>query len=171
MVKYFDYCSFLCKGGDGGRAKQIEFVRSGMMRGDVTYTATCNGFFQHLAAKGAKEAVARVSEECYIGTGSPLHGSRPWLFNHDEIGMETPIAAIGPRGAHDAALRLEYVMNAAMKYWCPDVEIGSSAVMTRRWYKGAKPVFVNGMLVPSKPIVVGQNKKGKPKIIWVHDAG
>jgi hypothetical protein len=164
MVDYFNYCSFLCKEGDNhGRAKQIEFVRSGMMRGDVGYTATCNGFFQHLAAMGAKEAVYRVSKECYVDAGSPLHGTRPWLFAHDEIGAETPIGAIGPRGAHEAAMRLQQVMKEAMEYWCPDVDIGATVTMARRWYKGAKPVYKNGLLVPCKPV-----KKGK-KTVWVED--
>lgn len=161
MVEYFNHCSFLC---EGGKAEKIEFVRSGLMRGNVTYTATCNGFFQHLAAMGAKEALWNVAWECYIDSGSPLYGCRPWLFAHDEIGMEVPIAAIGPKGAHRAARRLQQVMIDSMKIWVPDVPIGASPAMARRWYKGAKDLYVNGIMVPSKPV-----KKGGKKV-WVPDA-
>jgi DNA polymerase I-like protein with 3'-5' exonuclease and polymerase domains len=160
MNDYFVYCSNLCAGGN---AEKIIFPRSNMVRGDVKYTAVCNGFFQHRAAKGAKEAVYRVSKECYCDAGSPLYGSRPWLFAHDEIGMEIPYEAIGPRRAHEAAMRLQAVMVEAMRMWCPDVPIGATVAMTRRWHKGAKPLFKDGLLVPCKPSL---DKKG-----WIYDAG
>ena len=156
MNDYFSHCSFLC---DGGRAERVEFVRSGLVRGLVPYTAVCNGFFQHLAAMGAKEALYRVVKECYIDAGSPLYGCRPWLFAHDEIGMEIPYAALGPIRAHEAAMRLQEVMIEAMKFWCPDVPIGATVNMCRRWLKGAKPVKIRGLLTPSR-------KDGKQ---WVAD--
>jgi hypothetical protein len=148
MNDYFNYCSFLC---DGGNAEQVQFVRSGMIRGDVPYTATCNGFFQHLAAMGAKSALYAVVKECYTDAGSPMYGCRPWLFAHDEIGMEVPYAAIGPQGAHDAAMRLQQVMVDVMKEWCPDMPIGASPSMSRRWYKGASDIYEKGLLVPVRP--------------------
>lgn len=156
MVKYFEHCSFLCREGN---AEHIVFERSGLVRGDVTYTATANGFFQHLAAMGAKAALYAVVRECYCDAGSPLYGCRPWLFCHDEIGMEIPYEAVGPQGAHAAAMRLQEVMIEQMKIWCPDVPIGATAVMTRRWLKGAKPVYKDGILVPCR-------KEGKK---WVYD--
>lgn len=122
-----------------------------MVRGNVRYTAACNSSFQHLAAKGAKRALWQVSYECYCDAGSPLYGCRPWLFAHDEIGMEVPYDAFGPKHAHEAAVRLEQVMVEAMKYWCPDVPIAASSAMTRRWYKGADAVYRNGIMVPCKP--------------------
>jgi hypothetical protein len=148
MTAYFNHCSFLCSEGN---AEKIVFERSGMVRGNVPYTATCNGFFQHLAAMGAKKAVYDVAKECYCDAGSPLFGCRPWLFAHDEIGMEIPYEAIGPRRAHEAAMRLQEVMVKAMKYWCPDVPIAATVSMTRRWHKGAKPITQNGILVPCRP--------------------
>lgn len=157
MRSYFEHCSFLC--GEGN-AEQIVFVRTGMVRGDVPYTATCNGFFQHLAAIGAKKALYEVARECYVDRGSPLFGCRPWLFAHDEIGMEIPYKDIGPRKAHEAAERLQQVMIECMSFWCPDVPIGATVAMTRRWYKGAKPIQQGGILVPCRP-------QGKG---WVADA-
>lgn len=148
MNDYFAYISSLI--GDGNRVKTITFPRSNLMRGDVTYTAAANGFFQHRAAMGAKAALYQVVRECYLKElNSPLYGARPWLFAHDEIGLECPYD--GQR-ASDAALRLQEVMISVVHdKWCPDVPIGATACMTRRWYKGAKAVFVDGIMVPSKP--------------------
>jgi hypothetical protein len=39
--------------------------------------------------------------------------------------------------------------------------------MSRRWYKGADPVFLNGMLVPGKPEKYMVDDK--EKIRWVTD--
>jgi DNA polymerase-1 len=167
VVQYFQYCSFLC---DGGNAKQVVFVRSGMVRGDVRYTAVCNGFFQHLAAMGAKRALYNTVKECYIDRGSPLYDCRPWLFAHDEIGMEIPSFEFGPDRTHDAAMRLHDVMVDAMKFWCPDVPIHASVALTRRWYKGAKAKKDNrGRLIPVKPRKIDLGN-GKYKTEWIADA-
>lgn len=146
MKDYFAHCSALV--GQRKRAKVVKFPRSGLMRGEVSYTATCNGYFQHLAAMGAKEALYEVTKECYINRESDLYGCRPWLFAHDEIGLEIPYSG---KRASDAALRLQKVMIDVMQKWCPDVPIGATAVMARRWYKGAKAVWQNGIMVPSRP--------------------
>jgi hypothetical protein len=118
---------------------------------------------------GAKTALYQVVKECYIDSGSPLHGCRPWLFAHDEIGMEIPHTAFGPLRTHLAAMRLQQVMKEEMQKWCPDVPIGASVAMTRRWYKGAPAKMENGLLVPVKPIKK-EVPGGKPKTIWVVDA-
>lgn len=161
MNDYFNYCGALCSEGN---AEHIVFVRSGLVRGNVTYTATCNGFFQHLAAMGAKRALYQVVKECYLDAGSPLFNCRPWLFAHDEIGMEIPYEELGPEGTHKAAMRLQEVMIAEMEYWVPDVPISASVAMTRRWYKGAKALYTNdGLLMPVR---LGNKNEGK----WVIDA-
>jgi hypothetical protein len=146
MTDYFRFVSNLI--GDGNRVKCVTFPKSKLMRGRVTYTATCNGFFQHRAAMGAKAAVYAVSKECYVKPKSKLFGCRPWLFSHDEIGAENPYTG---KRASDAALRLQTVMVDEMKSWCPDVPIAATVAMSRRWRKGTAPVFVGDVLVPSKP--------------------
>jgi hypothetical protein len=148
VVDYFNYCSNLCDGSD---AKTVVHPRTKMVRGHVRYTALCNFFFQHLAAIGATEALANAFEETMDpGLKSPLYGCRIWYFGHDEIGMEIPAEAIGPERASAAALRLQTVMIESMRKWVPDVPIGAMVCMARRWLKGAKPVRVGGLLVPSK---------------------
>ena len=149
MPRYFKHCSDLCDEGEDGLAT-VYFPRSDLVRGKVRYTAVCNGFFQHLAAMGAKAALAQVSRECYAEPSSPLYGCRPWLFAHDEIGMEIPWRWMGPRRSSAAALRMQTIMVERMKVWVPDVPIGATVAMCRTWKKGAKPVFVDGILVPGK---------------------
>jgi hypothetical protein len=149
MNEYFRFVSTLI--GDGNRARVVEFPKSKMMRGNVTYTATANGFFQHRAAMGAKAALYQVSKECYLDLDTPLYGCRPFLFAHDEIGMEIPYSG---KRASDAAFRLQSAMIEEMSEWCPDVPIAATAVMSRRWYKGAKPVYENDeetLLLPCRP--------------------
>jgi hypothetical protein len=157
MAKYFRFCSDLI---DGETCTQLQFVGSEHFRGDVPYTAVCNGYFQHLAAMGAKQAFWKVSKAAYTDKQSPLYGCRPTLFLHDEIGMEVPYT--GQR-ASDAADELARVMIKTMAEWIPDVPISCGPVMMRRWYKGAKAVRQNGQLVPSCP------KHYDSKTKWVAD--
>ncbi|KKL26853.1 hypothetical protein LCGC14_2391080, partial [marine sediment metagenome] len=166
MPHYFRHISYLCR---EGRAEKFIFPITGMYRGNVSYTAGCNSPFQHLAAKGAKMSVYEVARECYVDAGSPLFSCRPFLFAHDEIGMEIPYDAIGPKAAHEAMVRLEQIMVECMKHWCPDVPIAASGFMARRWYKGADPVYQKGIMVPSKPVVIGKDAKGYDIIEWQAD--
>lgn len=155
MPEYFNFCSSLLS--DGNRADYVVFPKSGLIRGKVKYNAVCNGFFQHRAAMGAKESAYRVAKECYLDLGTALYGCRPWLFAHDEIGMEVPY--FDPERASAAASRLQKVMIDTMQKWCPDVPIKATPNMAGRWLKGAKPIYKDGVLVPSK-------KEGKG---WVMD--
>lgn len=158
MLEYFAYCKKLA--GKHG-AERIKFPRSKQIRGKVRYTAICNGFFQELAARGAKEALYEVSQECYTDKSSVMYGSRPVFFLHDEIGMETPYG--DPEAASNAAFRLSECMIDVMQRWVPDIPILADAVMMCRWYKGAKPVYENEMLIPCKPIEKDGNE------VWIAD--
>jgi len=152
MEKYFDHCAGLLD-RFGDEARYITFPQSGLVRGRVRYTAICNGFFQHLAAMGAKAALYQVSRECYMNLGTPLYGCRPVFFLHDEIGMEVPYG--DPRRASAAADRLSEVMRTEMAKWVPDVPILAEAAMMRRWYKGSKPLREDGVLIPCRPVKQG----------------
>jgi DNA polymerase I-like protein with 3'-5' exonuclease and polymerase domains len=148
---FFDLGKRLCD-SPTGKCERFVFPRSGLIRGNVTYTAVLNGHFQHVVAMGAKLAVYRVARECYADAGSPLFGCRPWLFAHDEIGMEIPWDAIGPERATLAVERLCQVMYEAMKEWIPDVPVGVEPRVSRRWYKGVPGKRdANGWFYPVKP--------------------
>jgi DNA polymerase-1 len=156
MHLYFDHIAGLVEMHD-----QMTQLRSGRVRGGVTFTQAANGYFQGLAADGAKEALWRVSKECYVDKKSPLYGCRPVLFLHDEIALEVPYS--DPTRASAAARRLSQVMIEAMGVFIPDIPISAEPVMMRRWYKGGEAVTVNGLLVPSRP----EKVDGKTK--WVAD--
>jgi hypothetical protein len=130
---------------------------SGRVRGKVGFCDGANSVFQGRAADGAKRAGWYIAQECYLGYGqhwpndgrdpSPLYGSRPVLFVHDEYILEHPEAR-----AHEATLRQSEVMVLGMREVVPDVKVGTEYAIARRWYKGAKAVYdADGRLVPFEP--------------------
>lgn len=143
MKKYFNWVGSALGGPGEGEIRQL---RSNRVRYVFTYTSACNTFFQGLAADGAKEACFRVAKECYVDLKTPLFGCRPVAFLHDEILMEAP-----EWKASDAAHRLAKVMVDGMQMYIPDIPIKAEPVLMRRWYKDAKPVYVDGRLVPWEP--------------------
>jgi DNA polymerase-1 len=186
MDPYFDAVKNMTETSD-----TIRQARSGRVRGGATFCAAANGFFQGLAADGAKASVWAVAWECYLGTKwdpirdaealdengatipSPLAGTRPVFFLHDEIGIEIPLRWWGYERSAAAADRLGELMVRCMEQWIPDVPITAKPIMVRRWFKGAEPVKLAGpsgrpILVPCKP-VPGVDAKGKKKTFWVAD--
>ena len=132
MRKYFDYVSSVTKHPE---AKLKQFV-SERYRGNVRFTSACNSFFQGLAADGAKAAVYQVIRQCYTPAyRSPLLGARPVMFIHDEI-----IAEVPERNAPEAAETLSRIMRETMQTYTPDVKIGTSVALMRRWYKDAEEI-------------------------------
>jgi hypothetical protein len=63
---------------------------TGYERGGLYAAALANHSFQSLAGFGAKHALWLVSRECYVDRSSPLYGSRPVVFAHDEVITEIP---------------------------------------------------------------------------------
>ena len=135
MRKYFNFVTSITKHPE---AKLKQFV-SERYRGKVRFTSACNSYFQGLAADGAKAAVYGVVRQCYTPEyRSPLFGSRPVMFIHDEI-----IAEVPERNAAEAAEELSRVMRETMQTYTPDVRIGTSVALMRRWYKDAEEVRDN----------------------------
>ncbi len=123
---------------------QITQLASGRVRGDVTFTSAANGYFQGLAADGAKAALYAVTRECYLDKASPMYGARPIFFNHDEIFSEIPVQI-----ASAAAKRMTEVMIATMREHVPDVAIAAEPCLMWRWSKNAQTVYdVDGNLLP-----------------------
>jgi len=127
---------------------------SNRIRGEVGFCDGANSVFQGRAADGAKRAGWYIAKECYLrdpyrdGSGpTPLFGSRPVLFVHDEFILEVPVAT-----AHEATMRLSAVMTAGMKEVVPDVKVGTEYAIATRWYKGASAVYdASGRLTPWEP--------------------
>lgn len=132
-------------------------------RGKVTFTAASNSYFQGLAADGAKDAMWEVTKECF-DRSSPLFGSHPVVFMHDEIMTEIPFDLANPSLTSNAIKRQAEIMISVMKKWVPDIPITATPVLMRRWFKGAKPVYDEyNNLLPSKPVTEGN------KIKWIPD--
>jgi DNA polymerase-1 len=120
---------------------------TGYVRGGLGYCDACNHLFQHRAAFGAKAAGFDLAYECYVDESSPLFGSRPVAFIHDEYILEVPIDV-----ATEAAQRTVEVMVAAMRKVVPEVPITASPALMERWYKKAEEVRdASGRLIPWKP--------------------
>lgn len=126
-----------------------QHYKSGRLRGGLNFTTAANGPFQGLIADWAKDWLREVARECYLVPSSALYGSRPVLFLHDEIIVETP--AVQP-GANNAVRRLAELGVEVGKRWIPNVLARSDGVLMKRWYKGAKQVIdANGLIQPWAP--------------------
>jgi hypothetical protein len=135
--------SLLGPDGYGGFVHPI----SGRIYGRGLYTELCNARFQGRAADGAKAALYETVYRCYVDRKSPLYGSRPVVFVHDEI-----IAEVPEENAHEAAFELARVMCESMGKYCHNVPIKAKPALMRRWYKKAKDVYdAHGRLVPWEP--------------------
>lgn len=156
MDEYFQYIHHLTQ--EGSEHRMIH-PWSGRVRGGLDYCSAANSFFQGRTADGAKLANYNFSRACYLATSGALFGCRPLLFLHDEVLSEMP----EPQAAEAALLKTEIMLDS-MREVIPDVPVTAKPVLMRRWYKGAKPCFVDGALVPSKPET---DQKGKT--IWVPD--
>jgi DNA polymerase-1 len=148
MPEFFRYVGRLCPNGQLGT---IATPGSGTVRAGVKFTDACNHHFQGPCAVGAKRALFDVTRECYAVPESPLYGSRPVLFIHDEIILEIPYAE-GEEGAerlHAAAMRQAEVMIAAMQPLFPTVPITASPALMERWSKSADAAYDDlGRLIP-----------------------
>jgi len=130
-----------------GQFYDVEMFGSGLMRSQCLYTAACNCYFQGLAAHGAKRALYLSVRAAFNEPNSPLYGSRPVMFIHDEI-----IAEVPEDRTHEAGTELARIMCDAMQVVTPDVKITASPAAMRRWYKDATTVYdANGRLVPWEP--------------------
>ncbi|MEI6791236.1 MAG: DNA polymerase, partial [Myxococcaceae bacterium] len=144
MREYFHFINGLIGRGSPGNITHLHTYRR---RGNVTYTAACNSFFQGLAADGAKRALFEVQWQCHAKPESPLYGSRVVNFLHDEIILEVP----EDRG-HEAATQLAQVMVREFNHFVQDVPVRASPQLMRCWSKNAKVVYdAQGRLVPWQP--------------------
>lgn len=126
-------------------AADEESLFTGRWRGGLRYSALCNGRFQGLGADAAKAAMWVVTEACYTHTQSPLFGCRVVAFIHDEVIAECPDE---PYKIDAAARELGRLMCEAANVYLPDVPVRTEPQAMRRWSKKAKPVFLDGLLVP-----------------------
>lgn len=131
------------------REVQVTTIRqfvSNRMRGNITYTVVCNGFFQGLAADLAKAAGFRLCMECETGE---LQGWKPWNFVHDEYILE------GPEEDGDRAAQVvKRIMEEEGQKWVPDIPIVAEPALMRRWSKKAKTIYdAEGKMIPWEDVL------------------
>ena len=119
--------------------------RAQRLSGKRRFCQLANFYFQGLAAEGGLTAFTQVSRAAYSNPESPLYGTRPVLFVHDEIILETPL-----HKAHDAALELKSIMEESMGIFTPDIPSVAEPTLAVKWWKGAYQKFdENSRLIPS----------------------
>lgn len=129
LLLYPEIRAFFEYVGSQGPNHTVKQLRSGRLRGGLSFCNGCNTWFQGLAADMAKAALWEVSRACYAPAG-PLSGCRPVAFIHDEILMEAPAEQ-----ANAAAAALVEVMETAGKRWIKTVPITVEATVMERWSK------------------------------------
>lgn len=140
VEELFGMASRECAGGVG----TVTLPRSKFIRGGCNYTAWCNTWFQGPGANVTKRATWKVSRACYVERSSPLFGSRIVNVVHDQIITETPEALV-----HEASVELGRLMAEGANEFVPDCPFQPIEVVAmKKWTKSAKPVFVDGRLVP-----------------------
>ena len=135
MREYFQHINTL---GGYTESYTVKQHRSGRIRRGASFTAAANSFFQGLAADGCKKMIVDLQRECYTDPASPLWGSYPVAFVHDEVIAELPD---DPEIWRPAVARLSEIMIESMRAFIPDIRITTSAAVMDRWYKNAEPVL------------------------------
>lgn len=150
---YFDYIRDLC--AENGVAT-VQHLYSKRWRGLIPYTVACNTFFQGLAADASKAALYAVTRACFTGVNdlgkrSPLLGSRPVNFAHDQILAEHPADL-----AEEAVVEMRDIMCRVASRYTPDVPHRAEPTLTVCWSKDAEAVYEGGRLVPWDPVRHGK---------------
>ncbi len=168
MEDYFALISKYTKEDKDEGFAHIEQLFTKRLRGETTYTAACNSYFQGLGADATKAAGFQIAYECYVDKTSPLFGCRIVNYIHDQFLVECD-----EDRAHEAAFRLARVMEEYANPFLPDVpaKVGSPMV-TRCWSKDTKQVWdrprkrddgtidINARLIPwDKEFEVKKKKK------------
>jgi hypothetical protein len=127
------------------------------IRGGCDYSALANGYFQELAAQGAKAALRAVTREQYDADYRPddlggersilYNRSRPIAFLHDELFGEIQRDIL-----HEGIMRIDTTMETEMKHYVPDVRCKVEPTAMEHWFKSAQPVWdANGQLQVWQP--------------------
>lgn len=143
MTEYFD---IVLKMISTGTAIAIQSP-SGRQRLCFKPTQLANTYFQGRTSDGAKLGTWKLAQACYVpGVDPALYGARPWLLLHDEL-----FTSFLRSRVQVGAPAMASTLRVAMEEVTPDVPIGIESSIMRRWYKGAKPVKVSGLLLPWEP--------------------
>lgn len=118
------------------------------IRGGLSFCDGANNGFQAMLADATKDALWQVTKEALTDKASALYTSetRTILMAHDEL-----LGEMLAEFAHEGAHRVADIMKAALARYAPGVKNNAEPTIMRHWYKDAKPVYVDGRLVPWEP--------------------
>jgi len=137
MEEYFAMVSRHTEEDKDEGLANVEHLFTKRLRGEITYTAACNSYFQGLGADATKAAGFDVAYECYVDESSPLFGCRIVNYIHDQFLVECP-----EDRCHEAAMRLAEVMEKSAAPFVPDVPATVSEPMVSRcWSKDCEQVW------------------------------
>lgn len=145
MRDYFDLISrYTDEDPENGMAN-VEQLFTKRLRGEITYPAACNTYFQGLGADATKAAGFQIAYECYVDKTSPLFGCRIVNYIHDQF-----IVECDEDRAHEAAFRLAYVMEQEATKFLPDVPaLVSEPMVTRCWSKDTEQLWDRPIFLPN----------------------
>jgi len=135
FAPYFQACNDFADRG------YVETPGSLRRRGFASFTESCNYLFSSLLADAAKRAVYRAVTECFAYEDSPLFGSRPVAFIHDEIIVQSRRA-----NAAEAANRLSQIMVEELEA-ATNVPAIAEPALCAYWAKEAEPVYQGTTLI------------------------
>lgn len=125
--------------GTEGRGWAVERYRGGL-----EFSEAANNGFQALLADAAKCGLRKLTRECYTDRSSPLYGSRPLLFLHDEVITEMPRDR-----AHAAANRQAAIMVSEGSKYVPKVGLYAQPALMKFICKDAEAKYdSDGQLIP-----------------------
>jgi DNA polymerase I-like protein with 3'-5' exonuclease and polymerase domains len=117
----------------------IEHFDSKRWRGQVTFCAAANSFFQGMAADALKAALWELARKCYL-PGTALYGCRLVNEIHDEVIIEAPLAQ-----ASDAAHETQSTLVTAYNTYTRDVPVHAKPVVMDCWSKKAHAILEDGV--------------------------
>lgn len=134
-----DCAAFAGSYGTEGRGWAVE-----RFRGGLEFSEAANNGFQALLADAAKAGLRKLTRECYTDRSSPLYGSRPLLFLHDEVITEMPRDR-----SHAAANRQAAIMVTEGSLYVPHVGLYAAPALMNFICKDAEAKYdAQGQLVP-----------------------
>lgn len=124
----------------------IKLPYGGLVRSGMSFCSACNFPFQALGAVIAKHAAYRIVRACFVEQKSPLFGSLPSNFIHDQF----LIATRNNENAHDAAYETARIMRTSAEEFLPNVGMRAlEPALCHMWSKDAEQIFdSNKRLIP-----------------------
>lgn len=144
MPSYFAYIDRLIN--PKTKRGTVRGVYDGIVKAGAMFCDACNFMFQNLGARAATRALWLVVRASEVETESPLYGTEPCIFVHDEIHVRCAIEA-----CHEVAQELKRLMELGSGEFLKLVPTEAEPYAMLVWDKEAEAEYdENGRLIPCK---------------------